>query len=75
MTSVRLPTDLPSSSERQGMVRAYHRREEPRATARGVAASADIRADRVAFGCCNGRLGSATDVGMIRRLFRSDADR
>jgi predicted RNase H-like HicB family nuclease len=35
--------DLPFSGECQGRVRAYHGREEPRASARGVAAEADLR--------------------------------
>jgi hypothetical protein len=60
MSAARLSAqDLPFSSERQGRLRAYHGREEPRASARGVAARC-VRADPRAFGCCNGLLGSSS---------------
>ena len=51
-----LPNDLPFSSERQGRVRAYHGREEPRAQPAASRHETTSERTRVAFGCCNGRL-------------------
>ena len=54
----RLPNDLPFSSERQGRVRAYHGREEPRAQPAASRHEPTSERTRVAFGCCNGWFGS-----------------
>ena len=51
---------LPFSSERQGRVRAYHGREEPRAQPAASRHELTYERTRVAFGCCNGRLGSVS---------------
>jgi hypothetical protein len=48
-----------SSSERQGRVRAYHGREEPRAQPAASRRKPTFERTRVAFGCCNGRLDGA----------------
>jgi len=51
--------DLPFSSERQGRLRAYHGREEPRAQPAASRHGAIFERTGVAFVCCNGLLGSA----------------
>ena len=53
-----LPNDLPFSSERQGRVRAYHGREEPRAQPAASRHEPTSERTRVAFDCCNGLFGS-----------------
>ncbi len=55
-----LPNDLAFSSERQGRVRAYHGREEPRAQPAASRHMPTGERTRVAFGCCNGLLDSPT---------------
>jgi hypothetical protein len=52
-----LPNDLPFSSERPGRLRAYHGHEEPRAQPAASRHEPARAGKRVAFVCCNGRLG------------------
>ena len=49
---------LPFSSERQGRIRAYHGREEPRAQPAASRHQPTYERTRVAFVCCNGWFGS-----------------
>ncbi len=58
MAWVRPSNDLPFSSERQGRLRAYHGREEPRAQPAASRHETTCDRTRVAFVCCNGRFGS-----------------
>jgi len=51
--------DLPFSSERQGRLRAYHGREEPRAQSAASRHRPTLVRTGVAFGCCNGVLYGA----------------
>src|SRR6476659_3426029 len=55
-----LPNDLPFSSERQGRVRAYHGREEPRAQPAASRHEPTNKRTCVAFVCCNGLLASVS---------------
>src|SRR5450631_3439616 len=51
---------LPFSGERRTDARSYHGREEPRASARGVAARPAFERAAQAFSHCNGLLDRAT---------------
>jgi hypothetical protein len=49
--------DQPFSSERQGRLRAYHGREEPRAQPAPSRHESAFARKRMAFDCCNGQFG------------------
>jgi hypothetical protein len=54
-----LANDLPFSSERQGRVRAYHGREEPRGQPGASRHKRTYERTRIPFVCCNGLLDRA----------------